>query len=75
MRRDGSWHYKGRQDVAPVPTMTCAGLLGLAVGHGLANEAKAGEQKADGDPAIERGLKHLSNSSAHRREAACASPP
>src|SRR5262249_13101924 len=48
------------------PTMTCAGLLGLAVGLGLANEAKSASAKGNAarnpvakDPAIQRGLKFL----------------
>jgi hypothetical protein len=48
-REDGSWGYlaTGRETVIGVkhPTMTCAGLLGLAVGLGLANEARSAEGK------------------------------
>jgi hypothetical protein len=37
---DGAWHYVGASDVSPTgaPTMTCAGLLGLAVGYGLSKD-------------------------------------
>jgi predicted Zn finger-like uncharacterized protein len=44
----GSWGYTHRADIQVdrnYPTMTCAGLLGLAVGLGLTNEARAGKEK------------------------------
>jgi hypothetical protein len=39
---DGSWNYQEHTNANAQgnPTMTCAGLLGLAVGHGLAADAK-----------------------------------
>jgi hypothetical protein len=43
---DGRWLYHYRVDDVPNdrPAMICVGLLGLAVGHGLARPAGAGEQ-------------------------------
>jgi hypothetical protein len=38
------------------PTMTCAGLLGLAVGHGLGSDNKLEGAGAGSDPAVERAL-------------------
>jgi hypothetical protein len=58
---DGSWNYQGTHNASPLPTMTCAGLLGLAVGYGL-NDAK--DRPARGpqqDEAIQKALAHLSN--------------
>jgi hypothetical protein len=68
---DGSWGYRvagqyktlngwGR---GPAPT-TCAGLLGLAVGQGLVNEARGPgspvrQHAARQDPAIQRGLDYV----------------
>jgi hypothetical protein len=40
-----------------IPTMTCAGLLGLAVGHGLANDIKSAD--AGRDSAVNKALKAL----------------
>jgi hypothetical protein len=66
---DGGWgyHYLGDKGFT-TPSMTCVGLLGLAVGHGFAqetgvsanveadmNNTKVREQ----DPAIQRGLQKL----------------
>jgi hypothetical protein len=64
---EGSWGYlvNGRETVIGVkhPTMTCAGLLGLAVGQGLTNEAKgkaakseSGRNPATEDESIKKGL-------------------
>jgi uncharacterized protein (TIGR03067 family) len=45
---DGGWGYYSSGPVsATTPAMTCAGLLGLAVADGLANEILAGSSKAD----------------------------
>lgn len=51
---DGGWGYTAGQGSAPA--MTCVGLLGMAVGHGLARDPAAGRTK---DPMIEKGLEHL----------------
>jgi hypothetical protein len=70
---EGSWGYlaNGRETVKGVihPTMTCAGLLGLAVGLGLANEAKAqgikdnpARNPAAQDEAVQKALKHVARS-------------
>ena len=71
---DGSWAYKWDPTMGSyrVDSMTCAGLLGLAVGHGIQspdlekfNPAgkkadKAAIKKAGADPAIEKALLFLS---------------
>jgi hypothetical protein len=63
---DGRWFYGGPgQEVStpvpgkgPLPTMTCAGLLGVAVGFGLQDrDRKAG--RPDEDPIVKKGLEHL----------------
>jgi hypothetical protein len=41
------------------PAMTCAGLLGLAVGHGLGADSKLEGAGAGTDPAVEKALKAL----------------
>jgi hypothetical protein len=66
---DGSWGYlaTGREVVVGVehPTMTCAGLLGLAVGMGLTNEAQGKLDKsqprlvAADDPQVKKALRLL----------------
>jgi hypothetical protein len=59
---DGGWDYKSRprggRNGKSTATMTCAGLLGLAVAHGAAGEAalrtekpKAGDKPKEGDKA------------------------
>jgi hypothetical protein len=54
---DGTWGYHLRNKQNP-DSMTCAGLLGLAVGRATPAEAEA--PPAD-DPAIAKGLKYLGN--------------
>jgi hypothetical protein len=68
---DGSWGYQtsgvhqGTNGFGKVPTaMTCSGLLALAVGQGLVNEARGRsslprKSPAQQDPAIQRGLDFL----------------
>jgi predicted Zn finger-like uncharacterized protein len=61
---DGSWGYQiTGPGAAGTPAMTCAGLLGLAVGQGLVNEvrtkAKVAPRVAHKDPAIQKGLQYL----------------
>jgi hypothetical protein len=66
--KDGSWGYEyvNRQNQAAgngSPAMTCAGLLGLAVGHGVAAPSADGKTPAKegvDDSAIKDGMKHLS---------------
>jgi hypothetical protein len=53
--RSGAWRYGNGFDESE--TMTCAGLLGLAVGHGL--RAEEGAQKRE-DPQIQAALNYLS---------------
>jgi hypothetical protein len=43
---DGGWGYVPEPGESTAP-MTCAGLLGLAVGHGVANDALLRTEKAD----------------------------
>lgn len=61
----GGWAYTGSAAAEPTPAMTCAGLLGLALGYGVAKEAM--DKKDPGgkipppvdlnkDMAIKRGL-------------------
>ncbi len=57
---DGSWFYANKSNASPggLPTMTCAGLLALAVGYGL---PAAGSERTDPkkDQAIDKAIKHL----------------
>jgi hypothetical protein len=56
---EGGWQYRPGENSNPWPTMTCAGLLGLAIGHGVTLDAKAKKQKPLDDPAIKRALAML----------------
>jgi hypothetical protein len=53
---DGSWYYDGGQNVSSWPTMTCSGLLGLAIAHGVDADKK---EKPLDDPAVKRALAML----------------
>ncbi len=57
---DGTWgyHYRFGGGVPSRAAMTCIGLIGLAVGHGLANQEPGG--KPVRDPRILNGLAALS---------------
>jgi hypothetical protein len=59
---DGSWNYV-YMTAGGTPQMTCVGLIGLAIGHGSHRETYMGLQgfmgKAERDPQIQNGLKHL----------------
>jgi hypothetical protein len=57
---DGAWPYTPQDGVSsnPWPSMTCSGLLGLAVAHGVAADAEKGKNPLD-DPPIRRGLAML----------------
>lgn len=59
---DGSWNYEGRRNVVPEPTMTCAGLLGLAVGYGLDGKEEFKGKRPEEDAAIRKALEHLGKS-------------
>jgi hypothetical protein len=53
---NGTWTYSPSANNWP-DSMTCAGLLGLAVGHGIVrSDSKEASAK---DPAIEKGLRYL----------------
>lgn len=55
----GSWGYT-RGDSIRSDSMTCAGLLGLAVGRGSRLAAAgSGTATKEADPAIENGLRHI----------------
>jgi hypothetical protein len=56
---DGSWGYNPRGRNWP-DSMTCSGLLGLAVGRGVVRGDDARKDSAS-DPAIARGLRFLGN--------------
>jgi hypothetical protein len=57
----GSWGYlfSTSGDALGTPAMTCSGLLGLAVGHGLIAGASSSKQPSAKDPAIKKGLEAL----------------
>jgi hypothetical protein len=56
---DGSWGYTfHRKDMNP-NTMTCVGLLGLAVGHGALPDAPKGGNAKLESPAMQNGLRAL----------------
>lgn len=60
---DGGWGYQVSAP-RPRPSMTCAGLLGLAVGHGVMSGVRDREGKAlsaQKDPAVQRGLEYLAH--------------
>ncbi|MCI0638642.1 MAG: hypothetical protein L0Y70_06180 [Gemmataceae bacterium] len=62
---DGSFPYSPGLPMASqngLPTMTCAGLLGLAVGYGIAADGKTAGPGPNQDPAIQKALRHLSAS-------------
>jgi predicted RNA-binding Zn-ribbon protein involved in translation (DUF1610 family) len=56
---DGSWYYNANENSGRWPSMTCAGLLGLAVAQAVSKDARAKEQKPLDDPAIQRALAML----------------
>ena len=58
---EGSWYYDHGIETASIrklPTMTCAGLLGLAVGHGIAAEGQYPSEKLDAR-AVDKAMEHL----------------
>jgi hypothetical protein len=67
---NGSWsyHFAGAGQVSRFPTMTCAGLLGLALGHSLVRDARRRGEKLEDltdagelpeDPHIKKALQWL----------------
>jgi LSD1 subclass zinc finger protein len=60
---DGSWPYSGNtsnwNNVSPWPSMTCSGLLGLAIAHGVSKDPARQQRKPLDDPGIQRGLAML----------------
>ncbi len=70
---DGSWYYdtanaRGWRNSSRWPSMTCSGLLGLAVGHGVTKNPFEKKQKPLDDPAIQRGLAMLAREIDRRGE-------
>lgn len=61
-QKDGSWFYSPNQPMSPA-SMTCAGLLGLAVGRGIDTKIAAVNATAPAnsftDPAIEKGMRFV----------------
>jgi hypothetical protein len=55
---DGGWGYQGLNSVSQFPTMTCVGLLGLAVGYGLNKDDKTPINLAQ-DETLQKGFKRL----------------
>ncbi len=62
---DGRWFYNGRGEVSrptpkgQLPTMTCAGLLGVAVGFTLQKDAGPKGIVPEEDPVVKQGLDYL----------------
>jgi hypothetical protein len=54
---DGGWSYNPGGGGGSTATMTCAGLLGLAVAHGSAAEVSLEKGKAAADPGKDRAIK------------------
>src|SRR5207248_2553310 len=62
---DAGWDYNYSYPPGgvPRPSMTAAGLLGLAVGHGVTADLQGDDPaRANGDEAVEKGMKALSES-------------
>jgi hypothetical protein len=57
---EGSWYYNATNNSGRWPSMTCAGLLGLAVAHAVTTDDRQKRQKPMDDPAIRRALDMLS---------------
>lgn len=66
---EGGWGYHsgGKQRSPSSASMTCVGLLGLAVGHGLAGDA-ASERGTVADPQIEKAMHALGTRVGHPTE-------
>jgi hypothetical protein len=63
---DGQWHYKDKQNASVNPTMTCAGLLGMAVHYGLRDPDRKPTAPAN-DPTIQKALKVLGDNISRSR--------
>ncbi|HYT92295.1 MAG TPA: hypothetical protein VEL76_26510 [Gemmataceae bacterium] len=61
-QKDGRWGYRGKSSPTLPDATTCAGLIGLAIGHGVDLDAKAHKAPTDikKDPAVVKGLEFLS---------------
>jgi hypothetical protein len=65
---DGSWFYNTTQNAGHWPSMTCSGLLGLAIAHVTTNERMRRRAIPLDDPAIRRGLAMLAREIDRRDE-------
>jgi hypothetical protein len=72
---DGSWAYQNGRNVTPseFPTMTAAGLLGLAVGYGLDHDGKNGSALGK-DDVLQKGLQRLAQGVGNPGEVHAKSP-
>jgi hypothetical protein len=61
---NGSWDYDTHRiaNMQGNPTMTCAGLLGVAVGHGLAADGGKQKERPGQDDAIKKAVEHVAQS-------------
>ncbi|MFO0965637.1 MAG: hypothetical protein U0793_08650 [Gemmataceae bacterium] len=78
---DGSWFYDNR-NVIPEPTMTCAGLLAMAVEYGVRGKDDPKAGRPEDNPAIKKGLDVVARSltpprdvKAKKAKARAAYPP
>ncbi|HYV34404.1 MAG TPA: prenyltransferase/squalene oxidase repeat-containing protein [Gemmataceae bacterium] len=55
---DGTWTYQPNHHASAFPTMTAAGLLGIAAGYGLDDDKKAARDMTN-DKVLQKGLKAL----------------
>jgi predicted Zn finger-like uncharacterized protein len=80
---NGAWSYSQPYSIASptqAPTMTCAGLLGLAVGHGVAKDTKGrwgGKRtvRPAQDPAVKKALEVVRQRVGDARKDPKAPPP
>lgn len=60
--KDGSWFYGPNNNVIPQPTMTCAGLLALAVEYGVRDKDDLKGSRPEDNPNIKSALEHVAKS-------------
>jgi hypothetical protein len=61
-QKDGSWGYDSTEEGTGTPSMTCAGLIALAIGHGLVAPAQPMDEDRGRvkDPRVQAGLLWIS---------------